>query len=74
MSAEDYIKEAEAESQGGLIGGLIALLIMGSCANMPKYPNQDKSPDKIPVKIEHRESIATNQIHKVTYHCLIHTQ
>ena len=74
MSAEDYIKEARAEADGGFIGGIIALLIMGSCANTPRQVNQYKEPEKAPVKIEHRENPATNQFYKVQQSYLIHTR
>lgn len=72
MSAQDNIDEAKAQADGGPLGALIALLIFGSCANTPKNVNQDKKPEKVPVKIEHRESPATNQFYKVRQSCLIH--
>ena len=74
MSAQDNIDEANAEAEGGPLGALIALLIFSSCANTSKYPNPDPKPEKVPVKIEHRENIKTNQVYNVSQPCLIHTQ
>lgn len=74
MSAEDYIKEARAEADGGIIGGIIALLIMGSCANTPRQVNQNKEPEKISVKIEHRENPATNQFYRIRQSYLLHVK
>ena len=47
-------------------------LVVGSCANTPKNVNHEKAPEKVPVKIEHRESPATNQVYQVRSSYLIH--
>ena len=72
MSAEDYIEEARAETDGGIIGGILALLIMSSCANTPQQVNQNKESEKAPIRIEHRENPATNQFCKMSRSYMIH--
>ena len=74
MSAQDNIDEAKAQADGGPLGALIALLIFGSCANTPKNVNQDKKPEKVPVKIEHRENPVMNQFYKAQRSYTIYTR
>ena len=72
MSAQDNIDEAQAEAEAAPLAALVVLLIMGSCANTPKNVNQDKKPEKAPVKIEQRQNVATNQFYQCNRSYLIH--
>ena len=67
-------KYTTEERAGGVWGALLVLLAIGSCANTPKNVNQEKAPEKVPVKIEHRESPATNQVYQVRSSYLIHVR
>lgn len=60
---DEYTSEDRA---AGIWGTLLVMACIGSCANMPKDANQDKKPQKIPVKIEHRENITTNQLSRIS--------
>lgn len=73
MFNDDEHKNDERATACG-VGLIIFLAVLGSCANTHKNINQDTKPERAPVKIEHRESPATNQIYKVRQSGLLRTR
>lgn len=70
MSAQDDLQQAEVLSLVAFVG----MLFLTCCGNTSRYVNQNKEPEKVPVKIEHRESPATNQVYQVRSSYLIHVR
>ena len=68
---DEYTTEDRA---AGVWGTLLLLATLGSCANTPKDVNQDRKPEKVPIKIEQRQNVATNQFYRVKQTFLIHTK
>lgn len=72
MSAQDNIDEAEAKGKALPGVAFVGLLFLACCGNSSRQVNQNKEPEKDPVKIEHRENPATNPVYKIKRSCLIH--
>ena len=72
MSAQDNIDEAEAQGKALPFVAFVGMLFLACCGNSSRQVNKNKEPEKVPVKIEHHESPATNQFYKVRQSCLIH--
>ena len=69
FNEDEYTTEDRA---AGAWGTLLLLAALGSCANTPKNVNQDKKPEKAPIKIEQCQNVMTNQFYKVAHSCMVH--
>ena len=64
MSAQDNIDEAEAQGKALPFVAFVGMLFLACCGNSSRQVNKNKEPEKVPVKIEHRQTVATNQFYK----------
>ena len=72
MSAQDNIDEAEAQGKALPFVAFVGTLFLACCGNTSRYTNQNKEPEKVPVKIGHREIIAANQACQVYHPFFVH--